>query len=160
MQTLDPNVFLTADSFVCGLALGSQALPTALRLRLVLAFGICDAIASAIGQMIGHPKMLPPALIVYLCCAGLLGLAAGGNRRILYALPVLLCIDNLADGASSPIPAGVASGAMAAFGMAIAAFLGRSAMRKHLAHCNQSALPICPRERRCSGLRSSGPIRH
>jgi len=114
---------LGLDSFLACLAIGSHELSWRERLRLAVAFGVCDAAATGLGSIRPHRIPEPPALLIYLLCALLLSRAARSSRTLLYALPALLSVDNLFAGApaSMALLLGLGSAAMAMFGLSLAA---------------------------------------
>jgi len=111
------------DSLLFCLAAGPLLRDWPSRLRLAFAFGLCDGAASLIGPALPLPE--PPAFALYLGAAFLLGLAAVRRRGILYGVPVILSLDNLAGylDAGDAILAGIASSALALLGLAIGGLL-------------------------------------
>jgi hypothetical protein len=112
---------LSLDSFLCCLAIGTLALSSGEKLRLAMAFGACDALASFLGAILPHALPAPPTLPIYLVACLLLGLAARYSRTLLYALPVLLGIDNFFEsaGPESVLAAGLGSAALALGGLTL-----------------------------------------
>jgi hypothetical protein len=123
MYSLTSMFVLGLDSFVSCLAIGSHSLSWRERLRLALAFGACDATATLLGTMRPHRVEELAVFPVYVLCALLIVRAYRPGRRLLYALPVLLSIDNLFSGDPvSMVPAtGFGSAAMALLGVSLAA---------------------------------------
>lgn len=127
MNTLDSSLWLALDSGLCCFAIGWTPLVWSTGARLALAFGACDAIASAAGVLCNHPLAPPPTLVVYLCCAGLLGLATRYSRKLVYALPVLLSLDNFASGSGlgNAVSDGIGSAMLALAGLSLGALAFR-----------------------------------
>jgi hypothetical protein len=115
--------WLSIDSFVACLAIGSLPLATREIAGLSVVFGSCDAAGTLLGALIPPAISAPPAFATYLACACLLGIAARHSRGILYALPVVLSIDNMFSGAPTNLAPtlGLSSAAMALTGMLLAA---------------------------------------
>jgi putative Mn2+ efflux pump MntP len=144
MISLPLALLLSLDSFVVCIALGTFVSGRATRRRLVLAFGGCDALATLAGAAhgplatIGWMGNAGPALLgvygIAVLLAGWWGRAVAGDRRVLFALPVLLSLDNLVVGAGSTAGiatalwsamAGLASGTMALAGLMLGEALTR-----------------------------------
>lgn len=125
MYALFSLIGLGFDSFLASLVIGSYAWSGRERLRLALAFGGCDAVAALVGQVWPHRFAEPPTLAIYLGCVFLLAVAARTSRIVLYALPVLLSIDNLfSGGPASMVPAlGASSALMALLGLSLTALV-------------------------------------
>src|ERR1700735_2837282 len=87
-------LLFSLDSLIFCLAAGPLLRDWPSRFRLALAFGLCDAAASLLGPALPLPE--PPAFALYLGAAFLLGLAAVRRRGLLYGVPVLLSLDDLA----------------------------------------------------------------
>nr|WP_321986529.1 hypothetical protein [uncultured Lichenicoccus sp.] len=130
------DLSLGLDSFAA--CLGAGLLPADRRigpsLRVLPAlpalFGCCDAGATLLSGVIAHRALLLPQSATYLACAVLLGFAACRSRRVLYALPVLLGLDDLLapvvrDPFGAALMQGAASFAMATAGGAAAVLLRR-----------------------------------
>jgi len=119
-------VGLGSDSFVASLVIGSYALTWRDRFRYAIAFGCCDAAAVLMGPMLPHRVPGPPALAIYLACVLVLAVAARTRRTVLYALPLLLSMDNLFSGAPPSMAPllGASSAVMALLGLSLAV-LGR-----------------------------------
>jgi hypothetical protein len=135
MHIAPPLLVLGADSGLFCLAMGPLALSHNDRIRLALAFGICDAAASVFGLRLQY-STLPrlPEFWLYLGCAVVLGLAARRNRSFLYGVPVLLSLDNLTTGLpiGPAIAAGICSSTLAAIGLfagAVGQWAARAACR-------------------------------
>ncbi len=131
-QWLQTAVSLGLDSLVAGLAVGWILSGWRGRISFALGCGLCDGIASWAGAAVPHqlPDCFDAGL--YLVCVGLLLAGAVRTRAWLYAMPVVLSIDNLAAGVSAdqaPLLA-LSSAVMAASGLALAG-LGRISV--HLA---------------------------
>jgi putative Mn2+ efflux pump MntP len=119
---------LGLDSFLAGLVVGPILLSWGGRTRLALGFGLCDGLASWAGACMPHQLLRFPDVVAYVCCVPLLLASATRSRAWLYALPLVLSIDNLAAGipaSQTPILA-LSSAAMAAVGLALGG-LGRAA---------------------------------
>ncbi len=124
-------VSLGFDSFLAGLALGPVMLFWRERAWCVVLFGVCDGLATALGAAVPHQLPGPPAAALYFLAAMLIIQGARRSRAWLYAMPFLLCLDNLAaagTAADAPVLA-LSSAAMAAAGLALGAF-GRRAATK------------------------------
>ncbi len=152
-----PGSFLLAglvfglDSFLVSVPLGAIELSPLRRRRLALSFGACDGLATGLGALlplagvrffIWEPVWIAPALIagygLFVITLGL-GVSADGSGgkggRLLFALPVLLSLDNFVGGSASSISApevvagavelGAISGAMSLAGLAVGAMLVR-----------------------------------
>jgi putative Mn2+ efflux pump MntP len=105
---------LSLDSFRVSLGLGTLPLSRLRQLQIVIAFGVCDAIAPLIGLLIGKSLLeyigpwvehLGPLLlcaygvyVVYIArrCAG----SETGDRWMVLGLPLSLSLDNLVAGTS------------------------------------------------------------
>ena len=127
MNALDSSLLLGLDSGLCCFAIGLTPIAWSTSVRLALAFGACDAIASAAGALSNHPLAAPPTFIVYLCCVVLLGLATRYSRKLVYALPVLLSLDNFASGSGlgDALADGFSSAALALAGLVLGALAFR-----------------------------------
>jgi putative Mn2+ efflux pump MntP len=136
-------VLLSLDSFVASFGLGACGKGHRQRNRLAVAFGICDGTATLIGMTLGAAigsRLAPYAdwiaplfvgcyAIVVLVMTRLGNSVAGANPtrdlRILYSIPLVMGLDNLAEAAtlgssvSAPVCAAgmvVASGLLSLFG--------------------------------------------
>ncbi|MGF6931136.1 putative Mn2+ efflux pump MntP [Paraburkholderia sp. UCT70] len=118
---------LGLDSSVCCLVIGVTTLGWSTRLKLALAFGMWDACASVVSAAFGPMLPAPPSLVVWICCAVLLGLAARRYRGWINVLPAVLSLDNLAAGGglNDAIADGVGSATLALFGLSVGAILFR-----------------------------------
>ena len=127
MDPFTSPLLLGLDSAFCCVAIGTAPLAWSTRLKLALAFGVCDAAASALGSIFAYPFPAPPALAIYLCCAVLLGFSARNDRRLINALPFVLSLDNLVAGGGlySALPDGFASATLALFGLCAGAIIFR-----------------------------------
>jgi hypothetical protein len=120
------------DSALCCVAIGTMPQPWSERFRLALAFGMCDAAASGLGSLFAWPLPNPPAIVVYLCCAALLGLAARHSPRVLYVLPLVLSLDDLVSGLplEGSVVAGILSAMLSLLGFSAGAVLYRCWQRR------------------------------
>ena len=116
---LASSLLLGLDSALCCLAVGAIMPSVRQRLRLALAFGLCDGIASIAGSMLASPFAEPSEFAVYLGCAAVLGLAARCWRPLVFALPVLMSVDNLVSGGKpgDALFNGATSAALAVLGL-------------------------------------------
>jgi hypothetical protein len=115
-------LWLGTDSLLACLGIGLVTTTWRQRVWLAVAFGGCDTFASMLGAGFLLDLPAPPAIVLYLFCALLLGLAARLDRRILYLVPLLLSIDNGLSEAS-PILAtllGLSSSVLAMAGLGLA----------------------------------------
>lgn len=126
------GISLGYDSLLACCAAG-MGRPTRVRIGwLATACGLCDAGATTLGQAFPQLPALP-VNVSYLGCAILLGLATQYSRRLIWALPVMLCLDNLAGGVgpghrwAGVAALGLWSAAMALCGFALASLLRRCA---------------------------------
>jgi putative Mn2+ efflux pump MntP len=152
---LPVGFLLSLDSLLVGAALGPSACTRTQRWTLAGAFGVCDGLASLLGSWLAPRDAAswpwcewagPLAVGGYGCFLLLLALwgrdalaaSRGGRARWLpFLLPVALSLDNLVFGIErggvvslSPDTAvilGVLSGALAAAGLGLGAFLSRLA---------------------------------
>ena len=100
---------LSLDSFRASLGLGALQLSRLRQLQIVIAFGVCDAVAPLIGLLIGHSLLefigpwvehLGPLL---LCAYGAYVIYIAGettetDRWMVLGLPLSLSLDNLVAG--------------------------------------------------------------
>jgi len=124
MHLLDTITALSFDSFLASLIIGTRSLSTRQQLLLSTAFGICDYAASMAGLSWSSAFEGPLQFAIYALCAALFALAARGPRRaMIYALPLLLSLDNLFCGISPKLAPllGFGSAAMAVVGFGAAA---------------------------------------
>jgi hypothetical protein len=115
-------VGLGYDSFLASLVIGSYALTWRDRFRFAIAFGCCDAAAVLMASILPHRLPGPPAVAIYLACVFVLAVAARTSRTVLYALPLLLSMDNLfsrAPASMAPV-LGASSAVMALLGLSLA----------------------------------------
>jgi putative Mn2+ efflux pump MntP len=152
---LPVGLLLGLDSLLVGAALGPSTRTRTYRWALAGAFGVCDGLASLLGSWLAPRDAAPGpwcewagtlavgaygCFLLFLALWGRDALAAspGGRARWLpFLLPVALSLDNLVvgidgGGVVSPSPAtavilGVLSGALAAAGLGLGAFLSRLA---------------------------------
>jgi dolichol kinase len=119
---------LSVDSLIAAGAISSVVPPRHI-VPLILLFGICDAVASVVGQSPSDGVVIALALswlapvVVVACGVAFLvqrsGIAARlAPWRFSYLLPPLMAADNLLVPAQWPIEAGLISSAMAALGFA------------------------------------------
>jgi hypothetical protein len=112
-------VLLGLDSLFVGMIIGPLLTRRRSLVYCALMFGLSDGLACLLGSLIPHPTPGLPALVIYLVCAALFVQGARRSRIWLYAIPVVLSIDNLAAGGSIPDAPAVAliSAGMAAIGL-------------------------------------------
>lgn len=112
---------LGLDSFLAGLAIGPLLPSRTGRLWCAAAFGVCDGLASWLGALIPHRLPEPPDLALWLVCVMLLLAGARRGRMWLFAVPVVLSLDNLAAGVPADLAPALAlsSAVMAAAGIAL-----------------------------------------
>jgi putative Mn2+ efflux pump MntP len=127
---------LSLDSLVASCAIGFLSLSWRERLNLAIAFGAWDAAAILMGSAIPHRLLEPPSLAIYILFVLMLSLAARSNRRLLYALPMILSIDNFFSGcpASAAFALGLSSATLSLLG-----FSAEAALR-HLSRSQQAAV--------------------
>jgi hypothetical protein len=136
-------VFLSLDSLLASFVLGSFGLEPARRSRLVVAFGLCDAVASLIGATLAPAHLaldwaasrdLQAILGIYLVAAFLLIAFHSASRcrlPFLWTIPLVLSLDNLAVPAASTVSAAgilwtaLASSSTSLLGFSLAAVLLR-----------------------------------
>jgi hypothetical protein len=132
---------LSLDSLLASLALGVLRVDRTRRLRLAVAFGICDAFASLLRSSLGPPTTkslwleLPQfrlALGVYLLAVfsvWIFRVTRPFGSRLLWTIPILLSIDNLLGAGQAPFTASsvilvaFASASMSLVGFGLATFL-------------------------------------
>lgn len=126
-------LYLSFDSFLAGIAIGSFRLSANLRAALVAAFAACDGLATIIGANVHLRVPDLPWFSVYLMAALLLLIAAKHSRAVLFALPVLFSLDNFVAGApvASAVLMGAGSAGMAALGIIVSPLIF-GLVRKHL----------------------------
>jgi len=109
-------VLVGLDNLQVSAALGLVDMPAARRLRLAVAFGLCEGLMPLAGLALGHGllRTLGPwperveAVVLLVCGGAILALAlrdpgpprraAGDRRWLLYGLPLSLSLDNLLAG--------------------------------------------------------------
>jgi putative Mn2+ efflux pump MntP len=106
---------LSLDSFRVSLGLGASKLPPMRQVQVVVAFGLCDAIAPLVGLLLGQAIAHIRAWVEYLGPLMLCGYGAyvlnvarrgkveetgGGGRWLVLGLPLTLSLDNLVAGTS------------------------------------------------------------
>jgi hypothetical protein len=151
MHNLYAFTGLGLDSFLATLIIGSckpsgdrwpsgqNRLPLVRsQLTMALAFGLCDYAAAIAGSHWPHLLPEPSAAAIYFACAGLLAWSASSRHRrrpAIYALPVLLSVDNLFCGITPDLAPlfGFVSAAMALAGFAAAALLETAFRTRRLA---------------------------
>jgi len=142
---------LSLDSFRVSLGLGTMKLRLAREIQLVLAFGVCDALAPLVGLLIGQSLVkftgawaehLGPLILggygLYMIYTGLLCAKSertNADRWIMFGLPLSLSLDNLVAGASlgilrfpifiSVMIIGVISGLMSLAGLRLGSTIGK-----------------------------------
>lgn len=120
-QWLPVTFLLGLDSFFAGLVAGPLLRSWRGRSCLALGFGLWDGLASWVGACMPHQIPDVPTVVLYVCCVPLLLAGASRSRIWLFALPVLLSLDNLAaggPGGEAPWQA-LSSAGMAALGLTI-----------------------------------------
>ncbi len=118
------------DSFLASLFIGSRLLRIRGRMIWAAAFGVCDYVATAAGAW-AHLLPQPSALAIYSACAAWFFLGARNRAALIYALPILLCMDNLfcgTAGQSAPV-VGLASAALSLAGFGAAILVSRATAR-------------------------------
>ncbi|MBC8752203.1 MULTISPECIES: hypothetical protein [Paraburkholderia] len=118
---------LGLDSAVCCIVIGVTSLAWSTRLKLALAFGLWDACASVMSVAFGPMLPASATVVVWLCCAALLGLAARRYRLWINVVPAVLSLDNLGAGVvlNDVIADGVSSATLALCGLSVGAILFR-----------------------------------
>jgi putative Mn2+ efflux pump MntP len=133
------------DSLLGSVALGTLGLGRSARRNLVLLFALCDGFASLAGcvlsvRFLGNDSLWLGKLQAFAMCLYLLLIIVfaqyarvirlnHGSANLFYALPFLLCLDNLAAGLSLSLPGvppavfaaivGLASALMASLGLQV-----------------------------------------
>jgi hypothetical protein len=112
---------LGLDSFVAGAAIGPILASWSARAWLVTAFGVCDGLSTLLGTAAPHLVPDLPSVMIYGIAVALIIQAALRSRTWLYAVPILLSLDNLAAGrpASEALALGLSSAAMAGLGLVL-----------------------------------------
>jgi len=120
-------IFYSLDAFIACCAIGWQAHTWRKRFALALMFGACDAAASMLASFwsLRTPEMV--TFVVYLLGVFLFVHSVRSKPRLVYALPVVLSVDNLFGCASANvIPAVALTTTVAAMlGMTLAASVRR-----------------------------------
>jgi putative Mn2+ efflux pump MntP len=136
-------LLLSLDSFVVAVALSPLIKSPVSRWRLASLFGVCDGLAVLVGSALGHSvpglhineRVVPFFVVVF----GLYWLVAAqwkqfrAHPRLVFILPALMSLDNLAYGAgigqltgsvfTQAIALAAASMALAALGLYIGSFI-------------------------------------
>lgn len=123
MHLLISTVALSLDSFLVCLGIGWHVRSWHDRLRLAMVFGGCDAVAAMLGSLWHYRSLGLTAFAGYLLCAFLLGQTIRPRRMLIYALPLLLSLDNLLAGVPANLAAALGAGSalMALIGLGLAA---------------------------------------
>jgi hypothetical protein len=143
-MTIFAAAFLfSLDSFFASFALSALGIKRTRYVPMALGFGLCDGVASLVGTAfgVGHRSFLWMArnelafgavtCLVLACAALRLRKDGSGGSRCAWAVPVVLCLDNLASPGSSPISSGSAvvfslvSSSLSLLGFALAAYAKR-----------------------------------
>jgi hypothetical protein len=128
MHPLTSVIALGLDSFLACTVIGTWPLSWRERGCLSLAFGMCDALAAALGSLRPHGWVGDPAITLGAVCLFLIVTVNPSKRSLLYALPMLLSLDNLFAG--SPVVAapilGLSSASMAFLGLCVATLRWRA----------------------------------
>src|SRR5580704_16700470 len=95
MHSVTSVVALGLDSFLACLVIGTRPLIWRERVRLAVAFGGWDAMATLVGSFWLHRALELPAIVLWALCTFVLSRIALPSRPLLYLLPVLLSLDNL-----------------------------------------------------------------
>jgi|SRR5277367_4886597 len=113
---------LGLDSFLACLVIGARSAPSREPVRLAIAFGVWDAMATLVGSLWPHRSVELSVILTWALWAFLLCRMARPSRRFLYLLPALLSLDNLFAGSSASMAPAIAvsSASMALCGL----FLG------------------------------------
>jgi putative Mn2+ efflux pump MntP len=138
-----PALMLSVDSLLVSFAIGPFVRSGARRTRMAILLGLCDALAVAVGALLGGAPGAanhagPALLLAYAICVLVAGRFA--SRVVegwpIYVLPVAMSLDNLAYGASirtsvehvvwQATAFGLVSVALAFVGFAISARLDRA----------------------------------
>lgn len=123
MSSLFSLVALSLDSFVASSLLGAGRLGWRQRLVLALSFGMCDGLAAMLGTL--GPQLVAALAALELCSVGtFLLFCTALRKRWIYALPVLLSLDNLfaANPRSPAFALGLTSASMALIGFFVGTF--------------------------------------
>jgi len=131
MHSLYAIAAFSLDSFIASLVIGCGSMGWRARVTLAAGFGICDGAAAAVGSFSPHVGLESFQFGIYAVCVTLL--AANARDRwpaLLYALPLLLSLDNLFCGLSvesAPV-LGIGSCVSSLMGFGAAAF-GKKSVR-------------------------------
>jgi putative Mn2+ efflux pump MntP len=108
LHLLFSGFFLSFDSFIMSLALGSIVHSPTQRWRLAALFGVSDGLAvlvgSALGQGVWRHDVAHNIVLIYALAYGICCLVSAhrnkfrANPRLAFALPVLMSLDNLVYG--------------------------------------------------------------
>lgn len=141
-MTIFAAAFLfSLDSFFASFALSASGIKRTRYVPMALGFGLCDGVASLVGTAfgVGHRSFLWMArnelafgavTCLVLACAAL-RLRKDGRSRCAWAVPLVLCLDNLASPGSFPISSGsvvvfsLVSSSLSLLGFALAAYAKR-----------------------------------
>jgi hypothetical protein len=131
MHSLYLIATFSLDSFIASLVIGCVSIGWRTRITLAAGFGICDAVAAAVGSFLPPVDLDFTLFAIYAVCVILLAANARTQRSaLLYALPILLSVDNLFCGMSvesAPV-LGIGSCVSSLLGFGAAAF-GKKAIR-------------------------------
>lgn len=143
---------LNLDTFLGSVALGTLGLGQSAKRNLILLFSFCDGVASLAGSLLAvrflrddhfwFARFQASALCLYALLIVAFGWYARTTRQrhrnanLFYALPFLLCLDNLATGLSLSLPGMPASVfavivGIASLLMALAGLKAGSMVRRH-----------------------------
>jgi hypothetical protein len=130
------------DSGVGAIAVGTLPMSRSERFKLAAAFGICDALASLVGSSVSLVVFDPPAFVLYLICAALMGFALRGSRTSRYGLALALSLDNLmmCRSPGAALTGGLFSAILALAGL----YAGQQCARHFRARRSGLQLPKCP----------------
>jgi hypothetical protein len=131
MHSLYAIAAFSFDSFIASLVIGCGSMGWRARIALGAGFGICEGAAAAVGSFSPHVGLESSQFVVYALCVTLLAANARDQRpALLFALPILLSVDNLFCGLSlesAPV-LGIGSCVSSLMGFGAAAF-GKKATR-------------------------------
>lgn len=127
-------LFCSLDSFLVSMALGLTGSSAAIRRQLIIAFAVCDFVATGAGMSLYPHRMqvVNSSPLVFFILAAALGLAGSivwkGWRGALW-LPLLFSIDNFFAGLIDPSGHAIASSCVAAMASGLLAWIGFEAAR-------------------------------